>query len=83
MKIQKKRVGHYPEVKDICGGSKTTELRIERDRWIHKYALRILHQFQQWQTPLGVTNRYLAQIKKDLTQYYDDPLKRLFVEASY
>jgi len=37
----------------------------------------------QWQTPLGVAPAYTTYITADLAQFYDDPLKRMFIETSY
>lgn len=69
--------------KDTIGENRAMDLPVEKERWIQKYAVRILIRFQQWQTPLGVTHNYLARLKEDLVAFYDDPLKRMFVEASY
>jgi len=62
---------------------KATELPNDKEMWIQKYAVRILIRFQQCKTPLGVANTYLARLKEDLAVFYDDPLKRLSIEASY
>jgi hypothetical protein len=54
-----------------------------KEKWLQKYASRILTIWSQWQTPLGVTCNYTDKIKSDLVSFYDDPLKRLFIEATY
>ena len=54
-----------------------------KEKWLQKYATRILTHWSQWQTPLGVACDYTEKIKKDLVRFYDDPLKRLFIEATY
>jgi hypothetical protein len=54
-----------------------------REMWLQKYASRILVVWAGWRTPLGVAPAYADRIKKDLARFYDDPLKRLFIEASY
>ena len=54
-----------------------------KEKWLQKYASRILMIWSQWQTPLGVTCNYTDKIKSDLVGFYDDPLKRLFIEATY
>ncbi len=51
--------------------------------WLRKYTSQMLGHWSQWQTPLGVARAYAGQIKKDLAKFYDDPLKRMFVEATY
>ena len=55
----------------------------DRDRWIQEYAVRILIRFRQWHKPLGAANASLVRLKQDLAALYDDPLKRLLVEATY
>ena len=54
-----------------------------KEKWLQKYASRILTVWAQWQTPLGVACTYTDKIKKDLARFYDDPLKMMFIEASY
>ena len=54
-----------------------------KEKWLQKYASRILMVWSQWQSPLGVTCNYTDKIKTDLVSFYDDPLKRMFIEASY
>jgi hypothetical protein len=55
----------------------------QKERWLQKYASRILMVWSHWQTPLGVTCGYTHKIKMDLGRFYDDPLKRMFIEATY
>ncbi len=54
-----------------------------KETWLQEYASRILVVWSQWQTPLGVACAYTDKIKMDLGRFYDDPLKRLFIEATY
>ena len=37
----------------------------------------------RWQSPLGIARTYIEQIEKDLAKYYDEPLKRIFIEKTY
>lgn len=55
----------------------------EREKWTQKYAVRILKLWLRWQTPLGVAGAYATKIRNDLVEFYEDPLKRLFIEATY
>lgn len=55
----------------------------DKEKWLQKYASRILMIWSQWQSPLGVTRNYTNKIKTDLVSFYDDPLKRMFIEATY
>ena len=36
----------------------------------------------QWQTPLGIAPAYAEQIERDLAAFYEDPLKRVFIETT-
>jgi len=54
-----------------------------KEKWLQKYAYRILMVWSHWQTPLGVAGAYMNKIKMDLGRFYDDPLKRMFIEATY
>ena len=55
----------------------------QKEKWLQKYACRILMVWSDWQTPLGVAGAYMNKIKMDLGRFYDDPLKRMFIEATY
>ena len=58
-------------------------LDTSKEKWLQKYASRILMAWSQWQTPLGVASAYTDRIKMDLARFYDDPLKRMFIETTY
>jgi hypothetical protein len=55
----------------------------EKKRWIQKYSQRILKQWLRRQTPLGIACTYAEHIKEDLARFYDNPLKRIFIETTY
>ncbi len=55
----------------------------DKKMWIQKYAARILIRFRPRRTPLTVANTYLTRLRADLEVFYDDPIKRLSIEASY
>lgn len=54
-----------------------------KEEWIQHYAEQALRFWLQWQTPLGVARDYMEQIKEDLAKFYDEPLKKMFIEATY
>jgi hypothetical protein len=56
---------------------------IEKKRWIQKYSQRILKQWLRRQSSLGVARTYAEQIEKDLARFYDNPLKKIFIETTY
>ena len=60
-----------------------TDSEVKRHRWLQKYSNRLLEQWLRWQTPLGVTHAYAERIKEDLAEFYEDPLKIMFIEATY
>ena len=56
---------------------------INKEKWLCKYASRILQLWSKWHTPLGIANVYTVEIKEYLANFYDDPLKKMFIESSY
>ena len=56
---------------------------IDKRKWIHKYSHRLLKLWMRWQSPLGVAPAYTEQIEEELAKYYDEPLKRIFIETTY
>lgn len=64
-------------------GSGEVEPCVEKYSWTQKYAVRMLRLWLRWETPLGVAQSYAAKIRNDLANFYDDPLKRMFIEATY
>ena len=62
-------------------GKKSWE--IKKEEWLQKYASRILRIWSQWQTPFGVTSDYIVHIKTELANFYEDPLKKMFIESAY
>ena len=59
------------------------ELDTEKEQWLQQYSDRLLKLWHQWQTPLGVACSYAQQIRTDLAEFYEDPLKRRFIENTY
>jgi hypothetical protein len=54
----------------------------QKEKWLQKYASRILMAWSHW-PPLGAACAYTHKIKRDLGRFYDDPLKRMLIEATY
>jgi len=69
--------GSYSPQKTIA------ESDIARKNWIQKYSRRLLRLWLGRQTPLGVAATYAEHIKKDLAEFYEDPLKKKFIETTY
>lgn len=68
-----------------CIQTSTSKLHVQmcKEEWIQHYADRMLTLWLKWQTRLGVTWDYVEQLKTDLAELYEDPLKKLFIEATY
>ena len=66
-----------------CPQEANADSEIKKRTWLEKYSRRLLDQWLRWQTPLGITYAYADQIREDLAEFYEDPLKRMFIEATY
>jgi hypothetical protein len=75
-------IKHY-EKKERQKATKPEVDNIDKDKWLQKYSHQVLRLWLQRQTPFGVACTYTAQIKEDLTEFYEDPLKRKFIETTY
>lgn len=61
----------------------TTSTQISRTQWAKEYAQRILKLWQSQKSPLGVDDGYAQHLEEQLLHYFDDPLLRDLIEASY
>ena len=61
----------------------TTSTEISRTQWAREYAQRILKLWQSQESPLGVDDDYVQHLEEQLLLYFDDPLLRDLIEASY
>ena len=59
------------------------QVQMCKEEWIQYYADRMLTLWLKWQTRLGVAWDYVEQLKTDLAELYEEPLKRMFIEATY
>ena len=60
-----------------------TESDIARKKWVQKYSHRLLRLWLCRRTPFGVARAYAGHIKECLTEFYEDTLKRTFIETTY
>jgi hypothetical protein len=58
-------------------------VQMGKEEWIQHYANRMLTLWLKWQTRLGVAWEYMEQLKVDLAELYEEPLKRMFIETTY
>jgi len=71
------------EKKERQKAAKPEADNIARDKWVQKYSHQLLRLWLQRQTPFGVACTYTTHIKQDLAEFYEDPLKRKFIETTY
>jgi len=60
-----------------------TESDIIKKKWVKKYSHRLLRHWWRQQTPFRVARAYAEHIRECLTQCYEDPLKKVFIETAY
>ncbi len=58
-------------------------VEVTKQAWVDKYAERILRVWHSLQGPLGIDGQYSNQVKNQLDEYFDDPLKRGLIETTY
>jgi 2-keto-4-pentenoate hydratase/2-oxohepta-3-ene-1,7-dioic acid hydratase in catechol pathway len=56
---------------------------IAKKKWVKKYSHRLIRLWLRQQTPFCVARAYAEHIKECLTEFYEDPLKRTFIETTY
>jgi len=79
-----KEISHTAISLDASPHNRPKSMReAHREKWLQRYAYRILMVWSHRQTPLGVAGAYMHKIKMDLGRFYDDPLKRMFIETTY
>ena len=66
----------------MCHGG-NGDVVTSKEQWLDEYADRILKIWQNWETPLGVDDKYNLTVRKQLSEYFDDPLKKELIESSY
>jgi len=83
MNMHTRTIDRNDHVASPSNGSNGATPGVKRENWTQKYAVRILKLWLKWETPLGIAQSYAAKIRNDLASFYDDPLKRMFIEATY
>ena len=54
-----------------------------KEDWVEYYANQMLRFLIAWGTCLGVSRQYLVPLRQELTESYEQPLKKSFIEATY
>ena len=71
------------------GHIESSSLRMEqrksetKEEWLKHYSDQIFSLWLRWQTPLGISHLYIERVMQELSEYYNEPLKRKFIEATY
>jgi hypothetical protein len=81
--VEASRVTRQSDAALPCPWGTGSDPGINKQAWLEKYSRRLLGQWLRWQTPLGVAPAYAEQIREDIADCYEDPLKRAFIEATY
>lgn len=81
--VEADRVTKGSETIHHCPQRTNADSEIKKQEWLEKHSHCLLEQWLQWQTPLGIAYAYAGQIKEDIAEFYEDPLKRMFIEATY
>jgi hypothetical protein len=55
----------------------------EKAKWVRKYSDRAFNCWRDRARAIAVSQQYRRQLKTDLSQHYDDPLRRQFVEMTW
>jgi hypothetical protein len=55
----------------------------EKTKWVRKYTDRAFDCWQGRVHTIAISLQYRHQLEIDLSQHYDDPLKRQFVEMTW
>ena len=54
-----------------------------KKEWISRYAKRILNYWQGFKSPFEVSQSYITEIQIQLSNFYDVPEEKAFIEMSY
>lgn len=85
MKAQDTRtyVGERSLASDAGGCSRRPVPILSREEWLRTYTERVLHAWRGRHAPLGLAPAYARWIRRDLSQCYQEPLMRAFIEQTY
>ena len=54
-----------------------------KDQWIQQHAQRLLQHWFRRQSPFSIDPEYVRQVERDLAEFYEQPLMKLFIENTY
>ena len=54
-----------------------------KQEWIAKYAKKILNCWQGFKSPFEVSQNYIKEIQVQLSDFYEIPEEKMFIEMSY
>lgn len=83
MNIHEEIVKELAQCGTLTAKVEKSQMCMCKEEWIQYYADRMLGLWQVWQTRLGIARSYVEKLKLDLAELYEEPLKRMFIEATY
>jgi hypothetical protein len=54
-----------------------------KDQWIQLHAQRLLQHWFRRQSPFSIAPEYVRQLERDLAEFYEQPLMKMFIENTY
>lgn len=54
-----------------------------KEQWVRYHADHMLQRWLARQTPLGVASDYVLTLERELSEWYEQPLLRTFIEQTY
>ena len=60
-----------------------TSKQTTKKEWISRYAKKILNCWQGFKSPFEVSQNYITEIQVQLSDFYDIPEEKSFIEMSY
>ena len=57
--------------------------QMTKQKWIARYAKRILNRWQGFKSPFEVSQNYIKEIQVQLSDFYEIPEEKMSIEMSY
>jgi len=54
-----------------------------KGQWIQHHARRLLQCWLRRQSPFSIAPEYIRRVERDLAEFYEQPLMRMFIENTY
>jgi hypothetical protein len=79
------RIGTCDHLSNIVSSTPGMEQKKPQTQkeWLEHHSNQVFSLWLGWRTPLGISRQYLKRVRQELSEYYKEPLKRKFIEATY